>query len=451
MILGGGRARLPPRGPGHRRRARHPGPARAPARGAAEGRRAHRRFRDERSDFVGLLELWALRSRGREEGHVAPAPRLPRQLPLVPARARVGRGPPPARGRGPRARPRAHEPKATGRAGQARSAEGPARDRATPCIARSSPGCSRRSATGTPSTASTWAPGRRASRSTRRRRSRASRPAWVMAFELVETTQLFARTAAKIEPEWLLEAAPHLLKRSYADPHWSERSARACDEGAGDALRPAGRRDRSVDYASVAPAEARRMFLDHALVRGEYRTRGAFQEQNRALLAEVARLRDKARRSDMLADDDALLAFFDRRVPAERGQRQDVRSVARGRREGRPGRARPLARGRPRRRPRASSPPTTPTRSPLHGVRLPLDLSLRSVGRRRRRHPHRAARPLAAARARRARLDDPGVAPGEDRRAPPRAAEGDAARARGSIPELVRGARAPRSFPSPGR
>ena len=59
------------------------------------------------------------------------------------------------------------------------------------------------------------------------------------------------------------------------------------------------------------------MFLDHALVRGEYRTRGAFQEKNRALFEEVARLRDKARRSDMMADDEALFAFFDRRVPGD--------------------------------------------------------------------------------------------------------------------------------------
>ena len=142
-------------------------------------------------------------------------------------------------------------------------------------------------------------------------------PAWIMAFELVETSQLFARTAAKIEPAWLLEAAPHLLKRSYSEPHWSERSARASIKEHTTLFGLSISRDQSVDYASVAPAEARLMFLDHALVRGEYTTRGTFQHDNRKLLGEVARLRDKARRSDMLADDDALLAFFDRRVSAE--------------------------------------------------------------------------------------------------------------------------------------
>ena len=75
-------------------------------------------------------------------------------------------------------------------------------------------------------------------------------------------------------------------------------------------------RDRSVDYATLAPGRARLIFLEHALVRGEYTSLGAFQAKNRALLAEVARLRDKARQSDMLADEDSLLAFFDRVVPA---------------------------------------------------------------------------------------------------------------------------------------
>ena len=142
-------------------------------------------------------------------------------------------------------------------------------------------------------------------------------PAWVMAFELVETTQLFARTAARIEPDWLVDAAPHLLKRSYDDPHWSEKSARASIKEHTTLFGLSVSRDVSVDYARIAPAEARRMFLDHALVRGEYKTRGRFHERNGALLLEVARLRDKARRSDMLADDDALLAFFDQRVPAD--------------------------------------------------------------------------------------------------------------------------------------
>ena len=140
-------------------------------------------------------------------------------------------------------------------------------------------------------------------------------PAWVMAFELVETSQLFARTAAKLDPEWLDEVGAHLLKRSYSDPHWSEKSARSTIKENATLFGLPVFRGRSVDYASIAPGRARLMFLEHALVRGEYRSRGTFQAENRVLLAEVARHRDKARQSDLLADDEALLTFFEQRVP----------------------------------------------------------------------------------------------------------------------------------------
>jgi len=140
-------------------------------------------------------------------------------------------------------------------------------------------------------------------------------PAWIMAFELVETSQLFARTAAKVEPEWLDKVGAHLLKRSYSDPHWSEKSARASVREHATLFGLPVLRDHSVDYATLSPSRARLMFIEHALVRGEYKSRGRFQEQNKQLLQEVARLRDKARQSDMLADDELLLAFFDRRLP----------------------------------------------------------------------------------------------------------------------------------------
>ncbi len=140
-------------------------------------------------------------------------------------------------------------------------------------------------------------------------------PAWVMVFELVETSQLFARTAAKIEPEWLDKVGGHLLKRSYSDPHWSEKSARASVREHATLFGLPVLRDHSVDYATLAPSRARLMFIEHALVRGEYKSRGGFQAKNKQLLEEVARLRDKARQSDMLADEELLLSFFDRRVP----------------------------------------------------------------------------------------------------------------------------------------
>jgi ATP-dependent helicase HrpA len=141
-------------------------------------------------------------------------------------------------------------------------------------------------------------------------------PAWVMAFELVETSQLFARTAARIDPLWLDRVGGHLMKRSYSEPHWSEKSARASVREHATLFGLPVLRDRSIDYASIEPGRARLLFIEHALVRNEYKSRGAFQEKNRQLLSEVARLRDKARQSDMLADDEALFQFFDRRVPS---------------------------------------------------------------------------------------------------------------------------------------
>ncbi|HET9929268.1 MAG TPA: DUF3418 domain-containing protein, partial [Polyangiaceae bacterium] len=140
-------------------------------------------------------------------------------------------------------------------------------------------------------------------------------PPWVMAFELVETSQLFARTVAKVEPAWLAEVGAHLLKRSYSDPHWSEKSARASVREHSTLFGLTVVRDQSVDYASISPVRARLMFIEHALVRGEYKSRGSFQEKNQRLLEEAARLRDKARQSDMLTDDEVLLEFFDRRIP----------------------------------------------------------------------------------------------------------------------------------------
>jgi len=142
-------------------------------------------------------------------------------------------------------------------------------------------------------------------------------PAWVMAFELVQTTQMFARTAAKIDPLWLDRVAGHLLKRSYSDPHWSERSGRASVKEHATLFGLPVLKDRSVDYATIAPQAARTMFIEHALVRGEYKSPGAFQEHNGQILEQLARLRDKARQSDMLASEEPMLAFFEPRVPPE--------------------------------------------------------------------------------------------------------------------------------------
>lgn len=265
---------------------------------------AHRQFRDERSDFMGLLRLWDFVRAAERKGtghlrrvckqtflsfiRVREWGEIHRQLEEIVDDLRLEKGAP-AKGREPG--DLLHRALVTGLLSK---------------VGKYSP--ETRSYIGAKQTRFAIHPSSALARKP---------PAWIMAFELVETAQLYARTAAKIEPSWLLEAAPHLLKRSYADPHWSASAARASVKENVTLFGLSISRDQSVDYATVAPAEARRMFLDHALVRGEFKTRGAFQEKNQELLVEVSRLRDRARQSDMLADDDALLSFFDRRVPAD--------------------------------------------------------------------------------------------------------------------------------------
>ncbi|HEY6078753.1 MAG TPA: ATP-dependent RNA helicase HrpA [Polyangiaceae bacterium] len=264
---------------------------------------AHARFRDERSDFVGLLKLWAF-VREQESRGMSQLRRACKESFLSFLRVREWR--------------ELH-----------RQLEGVVKDLRLPkpkASAGSAKGDALHQAllTGLLSRIGQWSAEHRVYLGARQTRFALhpssclakKPPAWVMAFELVETSQLFARTAAKIEPEWLDQAGAHLLKRSYSEPHWSEKSARASVREHASLFGLPVLRDRSVDYATLSPSRARLMFLEHALVRGEYQSRGAFQNENRKLLAEVARLRDKARMSDMLADDELLLSFFDRRVPS---------------------------------------------------------------------------------------------------------------------------------------
>lgn len=140
-------------------------------------------------------------------------------------------------------------------------------------------------------------------------------PKWLMAFELVETTKLFARTVAKIDPEWIEPLAGHLVKRSYAEPHWEMKRAQVIAKEQVTLFGlpiVAGRR---VHYGPIAPAEARELFIRRALVEGEFRTRGDFFAHNRALVEEVEDLEDRARRRDILVDEETLFAFYDERLP----------------------------------------------------------------------------------------------------------------------------------------
>ncbi|MBH8580984.1 ATP-dependent RNA helicase HrpA [Bisbaumannia pacifica] len=142
-------------------------------------------------------------------------------------------------------------------------------------------------------------------------------PKWVMAAELVETSRLFARQAARIEPQWIEPLAGHLVKRSYSEPHWEMKRAQvvAFEQVTLFGLPIVNRR--RVHYGPIAPVEARELFIRRALVEGEFRTRGDFFAHNRALIEEVEELEDRARKRDILVDEEALFAFYDARLPEE--------------------------------------------------------------------------------------------------------------------------------------
>ena len=142
-------------------------------------------------------------------------------------------------------------------------------------------------------------------------------PRWVMAAELVETGRLWGRMAARIEPEWAERLAPHVVKRTYSEPHWSTKrqSAMAYERVTlyGIPL-VAGR---PVNYHSIDREVSRELFIRHALVHGEWKTQHPFFHRNRELLDDVGELENRARRRDIVVDDDALFDFYDARVGAE--------------------------------------------------------------------------------------------------------------------------------------
>lgn len=143
-------------------------------------------------------------------------------------------------------------------------------------------------------------------------------PSWVMAAELVETSALFARSVAAIEPEWIEPLAKNLVKRSYSEPYWSRRNGAAmCKERVtlyGITLVA----DRPKLLSSIGTASARElareMFIRHALVEGDWRTHHHFLDENARLLEEAAGLEDKLRKRGIVADEDRLVAFYDERV-----------------------------------------------------------------------------------------------------------------------------------------
>ncbi|WP_106847956.1 ATP-dependent RNA helicase HrpA [Blastococcus sp. Marseille-P5729] len=141
-------------------------------------------------------------------------------------------------------------------------------------------------------------------------------PAYVMAGELVETSRLWARDVARLDPAWVEEVAGDVLKRSYAEPHWERKRAAVVATERATLYGVPIVADRKVNYGRIDPTLSREIFIRQALVEGDWETRHHFFARNRELLAEVGELEDKARRRDILADDESLFAFYDARIPA---------------------------------------------------------------------------------------------------------------------------------------
>ncbi|MCX5036840.1 ATP-dependent RNA helicase HrpA [Streptomyces coelicoflavus] len=140
-------------------------------------------------------------------------------------------------------------------------------------------------------------------------------PRFVMSAELVETSRLWARVNAKIEPEWVEPLAGHLLKRTYSEPHWEKDQAAVMAYEKVTLYGVPIVAQRKVNYGRIDPEISRELFIRNALVEGDWRTHHKFFADNRRLLTEVEELEHRARRRDILVDDETLYDFYDQRVP----------------------------------------------------------------------------------------------------------------------------------------
>ncbi|MFD4621816.1 ATP-dependent RNA helicase HrpA [Streptomyces sp. NPDC058475] len=140
-------------------------------------------------------------------------------------------------------------------------------------------------------------------------------PRFVMSAELVETSRLWARVNARIEPEWVEPLAGHLLKRTYSEPHWEKDQAAVMAYEKVTLYGVPIVAQRKVNYGRIDPEVSRELFIRNALVEGDWRTHHKFFADNRKLLTEVEELEHRARRRDILVDDETLFDFYDQRVP----------------------------------------------------------------------------------------------------------------------------------------
>ncbi|WP_327290385.1 ATP-dependent RNA helicase HrpA [Streptomyces sp. NBC_01198] len=140
-------------------------------------------------------------------------------------------------------------------------------------------------------------------------------PRWIMSAELVETSRLWARVNARIEPEWVEPLAQHLIKRTYSEPHWEKDQAAVMAFEKVTLYGVPLIAQRKVNYGRIDPEVSRELFIRNALVEGDWRTHHQFFHDNRKLLGEVEELEHRARRRDILVDDETLYDFYDRKLP----------------------------------------------------------------------------------------------------------------------------------------
>ncbi|MSQ20983.1 MAG: ATP-dependent RNA helicase HrpA [Betaproteobacteria bacterium] len=138
---------------------------------------------------------------------------------------------------------------------------------------------------------------------------------WIMAAELTETTRLFARTVAGIDPRWIEQVGAHLMKKTQSEPHWEKKAGQVVAMERGTLYGIPLYVNRRVPFGPINPREARNIFIRQALVDGGYDSRAPFFVRNQKLLAEIQQLEHKSRRPDVLVDDELIHAFYDSRIP----------------------------------------------------------------------------------------------------------------------------------------
>ncbi|MEU3311556.1 ATP-dependent RNA helicase HrpA [Streptomyces sp. NPDC001591] len=140
-------------------------------------------------------------------------------------------------------------------------------------------------------------------------------PKFLMSAELVETSRLWARVNAKVEPEWVEPLAQHLIKRTYSEPHWEKDQAAVMAYEKVTLYGVPIVAQRKINYGRIDPEVSRELFIRNALVEGDWRTHHKFYADNRKLLTEVEELENRARRRDIVVDDETLFDFYDQRIP----------------------------------------------------------------------------------------------------------------------------------------